>query len=174
MDSPWPGATISNTFGNLVGRAGFLCPLARPVPTWRRGTSSRLSEQVGAAITVRAPSIPRHRTRATNWFDLTNNNYAFAYTQNPGSQLGGVFWPATTEYVAEVPLGSSGNASYNAVTMTGYAIDWNGNDHDDPGSPSGTDPYESNQQGDYNSAFWVNFSTNNAADPIIFEYNKYQ
>jgi hypothetical protein len=106
------------------------------------------------------------------WFDTSNNTSYLASMPNPNVS----WWPATTEYVVEVPPGSPGNARYSGVTFTGAGIDWNGNWHPNPGSSSATDPFQNLQQGDFNNAVWANGTPDNAlnGDPMSIFFDNYQ
>jgi hypothetical protein len=165
------GSNNVQYYWEYFGGSAFHLPIAWPAPIMAVGDPVALVGAGWSGNNCSGTVDPSAPYACFYWYDLKNNNYGYAYAQKPSN---GIFWPATAEYVVEVPAGSSGNATYNAVTMTGYAVDWNGNAHYDPGSQSGTDPYIPNQQGDFNSAFWANLSTNNAVDPMIFVSRNYQ
>jgi hypothetical protein len=110
--------------------------------------------------------------------DYTHGQFVLQQYKNPGSTSNPSteWWPGTSEFIVEVPRNSPGNADTDPFTASGYAYDWNGVQHPDPGYWSASDNFtyhfqlDSNNQ-QFNVATWdYGGAPDSPADPITFYF----
>jgi hypothetical protein len=118
------------------------------------------------------------------FWDLTNNWSTAGYSL-PVPASPDIWFPTSAEFMVETvvnpkhPTTLKGNASYGFDLATGAAWDTSATPHADPGTSGATDDYVYTKQADpsgspYSTAMWSNGTTDNAVDPMYFQWRNAQ